>query len=194
MDTFLLVAHLSGVALLFIMISIELVALCGAPRAATVARLRASVYAEPAAARIAPVAVLIILVSGLWMVGRSSWVDFSDAWVIVSIVALVVVTILGVGVHGRRLEKLREAAESAPDGPVSAQLQVLIRDQVLHLSAWGSTGSAFSFLYVMVDHPGALWSILAFVIGPVIGVVAGQLLLSRAVAAPEASGTATTPV
>lgn len=184
MDTFLLVAHLCGVGLLFLMISIELVALCGAPRAASTDRLRGALYAGPAAAKLAPVAVLVIAVTGLWMVGRFSWLDFSEPWVVVSIAATVVVSALGVAVHGRRLEALGDAAERAADGPVSAELRALTRDPVMHASGWASVGASVSFLYVMVAHPGAGWSVLAFVIAPAVGVAVGQVLLARSAQQP----------
>lgn len=180
MDAFLLVAHLCGVALLFIMISIELVALCGAPRAATIGRLRGAVYAGPAIERIAPVASIIILATGLWMVARLFGIGFSDAWVVVSIIVLVVLSVLGSVVQGRRMTVISDTVQNLPDGPVPASVAALTHDPVLHVAGWGSAGAAFSYLWLMVEQPGLLGSVLAFVVGPVIGILVGQVVLNQA--------------
>ncbi|WP_310964163.1 hypothetical protein [Nocardioides terrisoli] len=180
MDTSLLTAHLFGVALLFVMISIELVALYGAPRATSVGQLRAALYAGPAIERIAPVATLLIAGTGLWMVARMSWIGFGDAWVVLAIVVTLALAVVGNVVQGRRLAAIGRVAGTALDGEVPAELAELTRDPVLHTAGWGSTGAAFAFLWLMVDQPGAIGAILAFVVGPAIGIAIGQVLLSRA--------------
>lgn len=192
MDTVLLVAHLCGVALLFIMISMELVALCGAPRATTVQQLRASLYAGKATEVLAPVATVLIVVTGLWMVASLSFVDFSQGWVIVAIVVTAVLAVMGPTVQGKRMTELGEAAANAPDGPVTPELAAMARDRVMQSAGWGSTGAAFAFLYLMTARPDALWAIVSVVIGSALGVAVGQFLLGAAHTSTEvAPGLAT---
>lgn len=185
MSTILLFLHLCGVALLFIMISMEMVALCGAPRASGVAQLRAATFATPAIEKIAPIATVLIAGTGLWMVAINDFLDFGAAWVIAAIVATAVLSVAGPAVQGKRLSTLRDAAAAAPDGPVPAALASLARDRVMHLTAWASCGASIGFLYLMVERPGALGSILTFVVTPVAGIAIGMALLSGASEAPE---------
>lgn len=185
MTTFLLFLHLCGVALLFIMISMELVALSCAPRANTVAHLRAATFATPAIEKIAPIATVVIVVSGLWMVAISDFLDFGSAWVIVAIIATVILAVAGPTVQGKRLTVLRTAAFAAPDGLAPASLLALARDRVMHLTGWASSGAGIGFLYLMVDRPDAFGSIATFVVSPLVGAMVGQVLLSRASSAPR---------
>lgn len=180
MAVFLLVAHLIGVGLLFMMIAIELTGLCAAPRATTVAQLRGSTYAGPAIERLAPVATVIIAGSGLWMVAYFDFLDFGEAWVIISIIATAVLAVMGSTVQGRHLNRLREEAMRSADGPVTPELAELARNLTMHTAGWGSVGATGAFLYVMVDHPGVAWAILAFVIGPALGIAAGLAALNSA--------------
>ena len=180
MPTILLFLHLCGVALLFIMISMELGGPVLPPPANTAAQLRAATFATPAIETIAPIATIVIVVSGLWMVAISDFLDFGAAWVIVAIIATVTLAVAGPTVQGKRLEALRAAAFAAPDGPASTALRGLADDRVMHLAGWASSGAGIGFLYLMADRPDAFASIATFVVSPLLGVAVGGVLLSRA--------------
>lgn len=175
-----LTAHLSGVALLFVMIAIELVALCGAPRATTTAQLRAALYAVGASERLAAAATVLILASGVTLVAQSSGFAFTDGWIIVALVLTVVLAVMGSAVQGRHLRILARRAAEAPGDQVTPELTALARDRVWHSSAWAAVGMAFAFLFLMVAKPSLSISLLAFLVGAAVGIATGFIVLARA--------------
>lgn len=189
MTTALLVTHLCGVALLFVMISIEVVALVGAPRAVDVAQLRAALYAAPATEVLAPVATVLIVVSGVSMAMTISGVGITKGWVLVSLVVTLILALTGTLVQGRHVKAMHASARRLPEGPLPESLAAMTRDRRWHLTAWGSVGMAFAFLFIMVAEPTLAGAVAGLLVGILVGMGAGSLMLSRAsaTAAPSSA-------
>lgn len=181
-STILLFVHLVGVALLFVMITIELVAIVAAPRATTIAQLRSATYAAPAIKVLAPVTTLLIVVSGLWLVAVVDWVDWSAGWVITAIVLTVILAVVGGSFQGRHLEELRDTAITAADGPVDLALAGRAQDRAVHLVSWASVAATFGLLWIMTDKPNGVNAIITAIVAPLIGATVGHVLLNQATA------------
>ncbi len=170
--TTLLVTHLFGVGVLFILISIGLVGVVGSARATQVAQVRAALFAAPAASVLAPIADIAIVVSGVWLAVATAGIGIGQGWVVVSIVVVAVLAAVNARAHATLVHPLREAVNAAPDGPLPPDLATRAADRRWHLITWCSTATSFAFLYVMVAQP-ALWvALLAIALGVIVGGIA----------------------
>ena len=90
--------------------------------------------------KVFPVALLVLLGSGTYLVHRSwSW---SSGWVDVSLVGVAVLFASGGGLVRARGVALRRALMAAPAGPVPSEVQRLIRSHPAGLASWMNTGIA----------------------------------------------------
>ena len=183
MYQFILFVHLCGVALLVMALSYSLGGFFKASRSLTVQEIRSSLTFVSAADRAIGPAMLLLLASGLWMVGDLHW-GWGTGWVDVAIALFVLMSVLGPVVEGRRIDAIREKAAELPDGPVPAELEAMRRDPILtHVAAFGAC-QVVVFLYLMTNKPSLGSAILAAVIATVVSLAPARLMLRAPAAEP----------
>lgn len=159
-DSLLLFGHVLGVVVLVVGIGLEEYSITAASRAASVAELRLAVRPAHVLPTVMPLATLLMTGCGLALVGHAPrQFHFGDAWVIASIGIVVGMSVLGGGFSGRPATRLLDAADAAPDGPLTPKLATLVRDPLLHATA-RSTGVVAVWaiwLMSMRPHAGGTW-------------------------------------
>jgi hypothetical protein len=174
-----LFVHLLGVVTLFAAFGIFQLGGARLRRAATMDHLRLWLGLLRPTGAIFPIALLVILVAGLYM-ADDAW-SYSTPWVVVAFVAVVLMLAVGGVVITRGLNRLGAAAAGAGDGPPPAPLRRLAADPATWVSSFALNGMAVGVLWLMATKPG--W-------GGSVGVVtaltvAGALLGTAVVRAPR---------
>lgn len=182
MYKFVLFLHLLGVALLVLSLSYSLGGFFKARMAQTVEGVRSALTFVPVTERAIGPTMLLLLASGLYMVGDLHW-GWGSGWVDVAIAIFAVMGFLGPVVEGKRIEAIREKAAGLPDGPVPAELDAMRRDALLtHVACFGAC-QVVAFLFLMTNKPGWGGAIAAAVVAAAVSLVPARLML-RSVAAP----------
>ena len=157
-------------------------------RAHTTAEMRPWVPAIRRIEPLLPLVALAIFASGAWLIQLSDGeVEWGDAWIVTSIVALV----LGEGV-GALLSPVSKALTTgvadAQDGPVTAELRRRSLAPALWYGAHFITAVFFGIIFLMTARPEEAWACVAVV------VVAGAIGLASAIPfVHEAGGRAPAP-
>ena len=177
--------HILGVVTLVISLSYTLGGLFRAQRATSIGGIRSSLGFLPIAERLIPPAMILILVCGLYMVGKGHW-GWGSGWVDVAIAIFALMSVLGPAVESKRTGKLRDKVADMPDGPVTAEVERLRRDPVLtHVALFGSS-QIVAFLFLMTNKPSTAGSIATCAIAAAISVVLARLALREPAQALEA--------
>lgn len=179
--------HLLGVAMLVMALSYSLGGFFKARMAHTVQDVRTALSFVPITERMIGPAMLVLLASGLYMVGDLHW-GWGTGWIDVAIAIFVLMAGLGTQVEGKRIEAIREKAGELPDGPVPAELDAMRRDPVLTHVAFFGASQVIAFLFLMTNKPSLGGAIAAVVVAAVISVAPARMLLKptqQAEPAPE---------
>jgi hypothetical protein len=124
-------------------------------------------------ARVFPVALLVLLGSGVWMV-REAW-DWDAGLVEAGLTGVVLLFVLGGAVEGGRARKV--AAVLAAD-PAAAPGGV-VRDAVWWATNWANTGIAIAVVFAMATKPSPAGAFAAVAVGAGAGACIGLLLRQR---------------
>lgn len=116
-----------------------------------------------------PVALGLLLLTGLYMAG-TAW-SFETPWVVVGIVSLLVISGVGGGFVGRRFGGIGRDAGAA--GSLSADLVRRVREPKLWAAATMLNGLAMGVLWLMAVKPGLIHSLVVVVALALMGAVAG---------------------
>lgn len=164
-DALLLFGHVLGVVVLVAGIGLEEYSITAASRATSVAELRLAVRPAQVLPTVMPLATLLMTGCGLALVGHApERFRFGDAWVIASIGIVVGMSVLGGGFSGRPATRLLDAADAAPEGPLTPKLATLVRDPVLHATARSTGVVAVWALWLMSIRPHAAGTWISFVV------------------------------
>lgn len=129
-----------------------------------------------------PISAVLLLGLGAYLLhlsgGEFSW---SDGWVRVAVVALVVVEAVGGAVIGRASKQLQAAVAAAPEGPVDPSLRAMLSDRALWLGSHFNTAVIASVILLMTAKPSGLASVVIVLVGAVVG-VASAVPFTRPVA------------
>lgn len=176
MYEWLLFGHLLGVAVLLAGLGVHVVSVDRLRQARTVTELRVLLAAAKYGERMAFIGAGLLVAAGLTM-AAGFW-SFSDGWIATSIGLVIGQGIAG-SVVGRRMDRLRNALQSAPDGVASTEITVLARNPVLQTSNRISVAIIAEILFLMSVKPtfsGILWSLLT---AGVIATIASWPLYTR---------------
>ena len=124
-----LFVHVSGAVLFFIGLGLNWLGLNRLRRAERVEQVREMSALLHMLRPLFPISVVLLLSGGLYMT-ITVW-GFTLAWLDAALVMLPALPILGPRVNGRRLTRIRQAALTQPDGPLSAGLRAQTTDPVL---------------------------------------------------------------
>jgi hypothetical protein len=132
------------------------------------ARLWASLLNR--AAPVFPLALLVLLASGAYLVHRG-W-TWDSGWIEAALVGVGLLFANGAGVVGRRNLALKRALRSAADGPLSDALRQVTRRHVGGIASWVNTGLAIGVVFVMTTKPGLPGSLAALAVAAALGALA----------------------
>ncbi|MDQ1703395.1 MAG: putative integral rane protein [Frankiaceae bacterium] len=180
--------HVVGVVLLAGAVALSAACYFAARRATDIAGLRSALALLPATERLMPFAIPLILLAGLYMVGKhgdDGGIAWSNAWVIVSLVMFVVMAIAGSGIEGPRLSALHKRALAAPDGAISPDLDTLRRDPVVRSIMFFGFAMITGFLFLMTVKPEPVISAVAVpVVATIVFLGLAQLAFRKETSAP----------
>lgn len=167
MDTYLVVlyAHIVGALLLFALLAIETVGLLRLRTASSVEMASGWMGLMAIMRRGGPVAFLLILLPGLWM-ALDRW--DTPAWTMVALVAMIVLAGIGIVMTGAAMRRLGPRMGQA-QGAWSGELGQAARDPMLVRSLGLRVGLGLGIVAVMVFKPDAVASLVAVVVGALVG-------------------------
>jgi hypothetical protein len=189
-----LFGHLLGVLLLASGVVITLSGVVRAQRATNVAGLRAALAGGPVAGRLIPPGIVLILVCGLYMWSRHGddhSIAWTAPWLITAVVVFVVMSVLGPAVEEGRSKRIAAAAQAAPEGPITGELDRLRHDRVLHHVSFFGSAQIVALLFLMSVQPALVGSLLAIAIATVLSQLLALLLYAggrHTAGAPDAIG------
>lgn len=135
----------------------------------TVAALRPWAAVLDRLAPVFPLALLVLLASGAYLVHRDwSW---GTGWIEAGLVGVVLLFATGAGVVGRRNRALKGVLATAGDGPVTDELRQLARRHVGGIASWANTGLAIGVVFVMTNKPGLAVSLAVLAVSAGLGVL-----------------------
>ena len=117
--------------------------------------------------KVFPVALLILLASGAYLV-HDAW-SWSAGWVDASLVGVGLLFASGAGLMRVRGLALRRALMAAGDGPLPPEVRRLIVRHPAAFASWMNTGLAVGIVFAMTAKPALAGSTAALVIGAAAG-------------------------
>jgi hypothetical protein len=177
--------HILGALAFFIAIAILYASVLGVRRAQTVGTIKLwTGAAAPAIRLIFPIAGLVILVAGLYMV-VTVWGERAQ-WAGVALIAFLLLMIVSALLQGRRITLLgRQVADQPDNTPVTGALWTQAHDPVTWVGVNTAATFATGIVYLMTFKPDALGSVIALLIALVVGLAFGFLTQGRAAVTPE---------
>ncbi len=169
MDLYLtaLFAHIVGALLLFALLGIETMGLLRLRTASSVEAAVGWMGLIGVMRKGGPVALLLILVPGLWM-AADRW--NLPAWTMVALVSMIVLAGIGIVATGGAMRRLGPQIGQA-QGTWSPSLAQAVRDPMLVRSLALRLGLGLGIVAVMVFKPDLVASLVAVVAGAVIGLL-----------------------
>ena len=169
MDMYLvaLYGHIVGALFLFSLLGIETMGLLRFRAAGSVEAARASMGLMGVMRKGGPIALVVILVPGLWM-AADRW--HFPAWTGVALLSMVVLAGIGIVVNGGVMRRLGPRIGQAQAW--SDELTVAVRDVTLLRSLGLRLGLALGIVAVMVFKHELVGSLVAVIGGALIGLAA----------------------
>jgi hypothetical protein len=125
-----------------------------------------------------PVAILGLFGTGAYMT-TDVW-TWSTSWIVLPIVGLVVLSLQGPLVAGRRGRAVHEALAANGPGPLGPEARALTRDRQLWGAAFANEGLVLGIVWVMTEKPGWGGAVAALAVA----YAAGAALAVRLTRAP----------
>lgn len=160
--------HIVGALVYFIALGLEQASLISMRRATLVEQVREWLNVYRWLPRLGPLSLILILLSGFYMmISALGW----TAWIIGTLVALVLIGVIGGVIGGPRLGAIQKMA-ARETGPVSASLSQRLNDPLLSISMRIRTAIALGIVFLMVVKPDQTGTLITLVIAIVVGLVA----------------------
>lgn len=121
-----------------------------------------------------PALGLVLLLSGAYLVDKVGE-EWSEGWIGLSSLALIVAVIVGYVVNTPRLKAIGMAAGPAPDGPVPASITEKLNEPVLVAVSRALPLTAVAIVWNMTTQPGTAGALLAIVVLAGIGAASAYL-------------------
>jgi hypothetical protein len=121
------------------------------------------------AAPVFPLALLVLLVSGAYLV-RREW-RWDSGWVEAGLVGVFLLLANGAGIVRRRNLMLKRELGAAAGGPLTDALRQLTRRDIGAIASWANTGLAVGVVFVMTTKPGLGGSLAALAVAAALGVM-----------------------
>ncbi|MDE3095942.1 MAG: hypothetical protein KGK07_08070 [Chloroflexota bacterium] len=176
---FALFLHLLGVFGIAGTATTELVCLSMMRRARTAQELRPWADVAKMIEKAFPVAALVLLLSGAYMVSKDSALGWDLGWINVSATALIVGAIADFLINGRRVDAIQAAAQAAPDGPVAPALAAQLHDPVVFGTAHALMLMLLAIVWNMTTHPGDAQAGIVVVVAVLLGAGSAMPMVAR---------------
>lgn len=137
---------------------------------------------------IGPVSIGLVLATGIYLT-VAEWGAY--AWIVVSLVSLVALASIGGVLTGVPMARITPAIERA-SGPLPEELRRDLRSPLLTVSIMTRIAITVGIVFLMVQKPALLTSLVTIILAAGIGVAAGLVSGTRAPSA-SAVDTATPP-
>jgi uncharacterized membrane protein len=119
--------------------------------------------------RMFPLASILVIAAGAFMVQESDGWEWGAGWINTSLIALIVMGAGGGLLMTPRVGAIRKAADAAPDGPVQQELTDRLNDPILWGTLHAFTLALFAIIWNMTTKPSdaqaGMVVVLAFVVG-----------------------------
>lgn len=180
---FVLFLHIVVAVIAFGVAGVLLVSMSAMARATEMSVVRSWAAVSHRAEPMFPILVLFLIALGAWLIhlsgGRISW---SDGWVDVAVVGLVLMEAYGGIVLAPAGKKLHETVEAAPDGVVPPAIRSKILNRAVWAGAYGNTALALGILFDMPTKPSGPLAIIIVAAAGVIGIALGLWMCDAAAA------------
>lgn len=171
--TVALFAHIVGVLILFISMELQWLVTLRVRGARSITQLREWSGLVRGLTRLAPVSGVLILGAGLYMTAIA-W-SILTTWIDVSVAAMVIMMILGMGVAGRRLKAIQRAAAEASSDGIPAALQARMDDPTLWVVMQMAAAVALGIVFLMTNKPSLTISLVSVLVSLALGALIGML-------------------
>jgi hypothetical protein len=121
--------------------------------------------------RLTPASLVLILVSGLYMVA-TAWGP--RGWILVALGSLVLLGVIGALATGRRMARIGPAV-GRTQGALSDELRMKARDPILLLSLRVRLAMVLGIVFLMTMKPSLVASLVVIVLAMALGLLAGQI-------------------
>lgn len=167
--------HVVGALGLGAAFSIEAAGVIGLRRAVDADEARLWLKTRRWVLLLGPSSIGFVLLTGIYLT-VAAWGP--AAWILVSLVTLVGIAAVGGVLTGIPMARLTQAVESAV-GTISEELRRALRTPVLVVSLLIRIAITTGIVYLMVEKPDLLFSILTIVLAAAIGAAAGFFMGRR---------------
>lgn len=176
--------HLITIAAAFFVAGVLLSGLLRLRSSADIRHARAASAQCAACAKLLPISLLILLVTGAYLTQvRWSW---TVPWIDVAILGLLMMGAIGGGVLGRRERALHSLLSDYPGESIDAATASRLRDPVLMTGGAVMPLIAAGVMLVMVTKPSLVVGILELVVATALGAFIGARVQARPISATRA--------
>ena len=170
--------HILGAVIMFVAVGFTLLAMISMLYSTKTEGLRNWAALAVKLDGLLPFSVILILVPGLYLV-FTSW-GWGNSWVDISLALLLIMTFMGPIINLRRLKSILNGAIDETELIPSAGLLEKVRDRILWNSVLIMTMLTISILFLMTVKLTMSGSIFTIVVAIILGLLAANILISRA--------------
>jgi len=186
-DGFVLSVHILAAVVGLMMAAVLHAGLIQMSRAETVQQMRPWVPVIHRLEPLLPVAALVLLGTGIWLIAISGGeFHWTDGWILTAIVGLVAAEAVG-GMVSPRSKALQPALVDEPDGPVSVELRRQAIDPPFFYGSHFATSVFLGVVAIMAAKPSGAVSALIVVVAAVIGLATAVPIVRRRPPLPAAA-------
>jgi hypothetical protein len=175
MDELVLFIHVVGALGVAAAYTVDAVGLIGLRRATLGEQARTWLITRRWVLVLGPTSIGIVLVSGLYLT-VVSWGP--DAWILVSLGTLLAIAVIGGVLTGIPMARVGPGIERA-SGPLPEDVRRALRSPALSISISMRISTTVGIVFLMVEKPDLLESLIAISIAACIGVAAGLAIRFR---------------
>lgn len=172
--TLLLFAHILGVLGLFIGMGLQWVSVLRLRRAQTRGQANEWISLARGAGRLSPIAGVLVLGAGIAMMAMR-W-TLTTPWIMVSLLAIVLMMVAGMGVSARRIKASGRALaqeSGGADDPLTLEMKRLTHNPALWIATQLAAGQALGVVFMMTVKPELVGSLLTLAVALALGAAAG---------------------
>ena len=188
MFAIILFFHLTGVAMLFAACGLEITAFAKLHRARDTSELRAALADGDAISTLFPLAVVTLFATGIAMV-LVTRMDWRTGWLVVAAALVIVLSLIGSRVTGRKMQALAATAFQSTSALVDDAADAARHDVAFNIAGYTSTCGAVAVLFLMSNRPSLPGALGAVAVAALVSVALG-VRRSRRSAAQSARGVA----
>jgi ABC-type antimicrobial peptide transport system permease subunit len=169
-----LLLHIVGVLGMFIAVGLEQAVLFRLRAAKTTTLVREWLRVMSVVEKMFPVASVLILGAGLYMV-FTTW-GWSQAWIDVSLGVFLLTSAMAPTVTSPRFKAMHKASETAPEGPLTGELWQLTHDSTLLTTVFIMDFLTVGVVFLMTIKPGWIAALTIILVAFVAAIVAARKL------------------